>query len=174
MSFRPVNNPSSQAVVTDNTPSISTINNSRRDMVSPESIPDSASYPLRKQSSSNSDSQATILSTSSNESNRVFTPTKHDRTTSNGATSSGQGSSQESQLVQLSQLAAVQEKMPDIGSRFSVKRTADGAIKEPATSPSTSPRRHSSHSRNISGVSIASTASSRVTEVSPLSPVFPL
>ncbi|ROW16620.1 hypothetical protein VPNG_01635 [Cytospora leucostoma] len=63
-------------------------------------------------------------------------------------------------------LAAAQEKLPNPGSRSSVKRTADGAFKEPRFSPTTSPRPAINHSRNTSAVSAASTASSRVTELS--------
>ncbi|KAF3767029.1 hypothetical protein M406DRAFT_69200 [Cryphonectria parasitica EP155] len=131
------------------------------------------SYPLQKQNS-NTDSQATALSSSNStaESHRVFTPPIIERSASNGAASSGHESSQESQLRQLSQLAAVQEKMPDVGAvapRPSVKRMADGAVKENnRTSPSASPPRPGPgwHSRNVSGVSIASSASSRVNELS--------
>ncbi|KKY35837.1 putative cyclin-dependent kinase [Diaporthe ampelina] len=87
---------------------------------------------------------------------------------SDGGPGSGQGSSQESQLFQLSQLAAAQDKLPGQAQplRSAVKRTADGTIKDPRFSPTASPGRTASHSRNTSAVSAASTASSRVTELS--------
>ncbi|KAL1860550.1 hypothetical protein Daus18300_009183 [Diaporthe australafricana] len=124
------------------------------------------SRPFQKRSSSNSDSQATILS--SDESNRVFTPPMIETAASDGGPGSAQGSSQESQLLQLSQLAAAQDKLPGQGQslRSAVKRSADGTIKDPRFSPTASPGRGISHSRNTSAVSAASTASSRVTELS--------
>lgn len=124
------------------------------------------SRPSQKRSSSNSDSQATNLS--SDESNRVFSPPMVETAASDGGPGSGQGSSQESQLFQLSQMAAVQDKFPGHAQpvRSAVKRTADGTVKDPRFSPTASPGRSASHSRNISAVSAASTASSRVTEVS--------
>lgn len=124
------------------------------------------SRPSQKRSSSNSDSQATNLS--SDESNRVFSPPMIETAASDGGPGSGQGSSQESQLFQLSQLAAAQDKLPGQAqpSRSAVKRTADGLVKDPRFSPTASPGRTASHSRNTSAVSATSTASSRVTEVS--------
>lgn len=124
------------------------------------------SRPSQKRSSSNSDSQATNLS--SDDSNRVFSPPMIETAASDGGPGSGQGSSQESQLLQLSQLAAAQDKLPGHAPsvRSAVKRTADGTIKDPRFSPTVSPGRTASHSRNTSAVSAASTASSRVTEVS--------
>lgn len=164
MSSRPADDSSSQAEVVHNTTLFPTSN----PLVHSETIsqvrPSSAGpYPLQKQLSSTSDSQATI---SSSESNRVFTPPVIERTGSEGGAGSGQGSSQETQLLQLSQLAAAQEKMPDLGSRSSVKRTVDGTIKEPRLSPTASPHQAIGHSRNTSAVSAASTTSSRVTELS--------
>lgn len=168
MSSRPAGDPPNQAGVVDNNTLLPTVNPlSPRDII-PQARPSAAgSYPLQKQLSSTSDSQATI---SSSESNRVFTPPVIETTGSEAGAGSGQGSSQETQLLQLSQLAAAQEKMPDLGSRSAAKRTADGSIKEPRFSPTASPRRFIGHSRNTSAVSAASaasTASSRVTEVSP-------
>lgn len=124
------------------------------------------SRPSQKRSSSNSDSQATNLS--SDESNRVFSPPMIETAASDGGPGSGQGSSQESQLFQLSQLAAAQDKLPGQAqpSRSAVKRTANGLVKDPRFSPTASPGRTASHSRNTSAVSATSTASSRVTEVS--------
>lgn len=168
MSFRPVNVPPSQATARDDnsntTPSAPAFRHNPPQVHSQDLLGPPGSYPLQKQSSSNSDSQATILSSDSTESNAaVFTPI-NGTATNNGTISSGQGSSQESQLLQLSQLAAAREKMPDVASR-SMKRNADGTIKDPAASPNASPGRHSGHSRNVSGVSVTSTASSRVTDV---------
>lgn len=167
MSFRPVNIPPGQAAARDNNAPAPTFSPNRLGTTSHESISHPGSYPLQKQSSSNSDSQATILSSDSTESNNVFTPI-NGTAANHDMPSSGQGSSQESQLLQLSQLAAAREKMPDVTPR-SMKRNADGTVKESATSPDASPSRHSGHSRNVSGVSVISTTSSRVTEVRYLS-----
>lgn len=166
MSFRPVNYMPSQAAVGDNNASVSAGSHlASHDNTSRLPVNNTSSYPLQKQMSSNSDSQATVNSSASTESTRIFTPPAVERAASNGVASSGQDSSQESQLLQLSQLAAAQEKMPDVGARSSVKRTADGAVKDSRTPPTASPNQPSSHSRNVSGVSIVSTASSRATEV---------
>lgn len=165
MSFRPVNVPTPQAVARDNNAAAPTLAYSRHGIHSHEPLGRyHGAYPLPKQSSSTSDSQTTILSSDSTESTGVFTPI-NGAAANNGATSSGQGSSQESQLLQLSQLAAAREKMPDVVASRSMKRSADGTLKDSATSPDASPGRHSGHSRNVSGVSAVSTASSRVTEV---------
>lgn len=174
MSFRPVNDVPSQAVGDDNNASASDLGRLvSHDTTSSRGVAAStSSYTLQKQKSPNSESQVTVMSSISNESNRVFTPPMVEVSASNGAVGSGQGSSQESQLLQLSQLAAAREKMPDVGPRSSVKRTADGAVKDSRTPPAYSPPRPSSHSRNVSGVSVASTASSRATEVSTLSILF--
>lgn len=163
MSFRPVNPRPSQVEASD-TNNIGPTSVSMSTTAPSRDAP--ASYPLQKQTSSRSGSQATIHSSDSTESMRVFTPPIIERSASNGAASSGQGSSQDSQLLQLSQLAAAQEKMPDYGARSSVKRTADGVVKDTRTSPAASPPRPSSHSRNVSGVSAASTTSSHFTDVS--------
>lgn len=166
MSFRPVNYMPSQAAAGDNNASVSAGSHlASHDNTSRLPVNNTSSYPLQKQMSSNSDSQATVNSTASTESTRIFTPSTVERTASTGVASSGHDSSQESQLLQLSQVAAAQEKMPDVGVRSSVKRTADGAVKDSRTSPTASPNQPSSHSRNVSGVSIVSTASSRATEV---------
>jgi hypothetical protein len=71
--------------------------------------------------------------------------------------------SQDSQLLQLSQLAAAQDKL-DGPSR---KRMADGTSKQPTERASPSPVRAAghSHSRNTSSVSVASTTGSRIGEV---------
>lgn len=165
MSFRPVNPRPSLVEASDNINNGPTpVSMSTTAQVNSRDAP--VSYPLQKQTSSRSGSQATIHSSDSTESMRVFTPPIIERSASNGAASSGQGSSQDSQLLQLSQLAAAQEKMPDYGARSSVKRTADGVVKDTRTSPAASPPRPSSHSRNVSGVSAASTTSSHFTDVS--------
>lgn len=174
MSFRPVNARSSQPGLGDNRPSVSVVSpsNTPRIIAVQHGANVLGPHPLQKQPSTLSDSQATVHSSNSTESSRVFTPTPPiiERSGSTGAASSGQVSSQESQLLQLSQLAAAQQKMPDVGARSSAKRTADGAVKAVRASPPGSPPRPSSHhSRNVSGVSVASTTSSRVTEVSPTS-----
>jgi hypothetical protein len=124
--------------------------------------------------SSNDDSQAT---TATHESDRVFTPPGSD-SGSSAAHGNGNPSSQESQLLHLSQLAAAQEKMTEAGQ--SRKRMADGAVKHTRDSSSTSPIRMPGHSRNTSTVSVASTSGSRIGEVccSPgpttLSALYPL
>ncbi|OLN87576.1 hypothetical protein CCHL11_06122 [Colletotrichum chlorophyti] len=74
-----------------------------------------------------------------------------------GANTNGQNSSQESQLLQLSHIAAAQDKLVegDVAAT-SRKRMADGVVKE-----QTSPVRIG-HSRNTSTVSMASTTASSV------------
>lgn len=109
--------------------------------------------------SSNDDSQTT---TGTHDSDRVFTPPGSD-SGSSAAHGNGNVSSQESQLLHLSQLAAAQEKMTEAGQ--SRKRMADGAVKHTRDSSSTSPVRMPGHSRNTSTVSIASTTGSRIGEV---------
>ncbi|KAL8314944.1 hypothetical protein RB593_008508 [Gaeumannomyces tritici] len=145
----------------------------------------------RVPSNSNANSQDTNASSvSSNNdsapSSSAFTPPA---SASDGGTSGGNGegantnsaSSQESQLLQLSQLAAAQEKMPvdadmltsPVGPGSSRKRMADGAVKHTRDSSSASPvfggvsgGNGGGHSRNPSSVSIASTAGSRIGELS--------
>ncbi|PSR82840.1 hypothetical protein BD289DRAFT_454092 [Coniella lustricola] len=126
--------------------------------------PATGSHPVHKHVSRNANPASTTTDSHTSNS-RVFSPPAVERSASNGAaSSSGNASSQDSQLLQLSQLAAAREKMPDLSTRPAVKRTADGAPKkDQARSSSTSPARHS---RNMSGVSTASTSSSRVTELS--------
>ncbi|KAI4864692.1 hypothetical protein F4820DRAFT_326094 [Hypoxylon rubiginosum] len=128
-----------------------------------ESTPSSQNQPLNY---SSNDSQDT---TASNDTDRVFTPTESDNEGSNG-TGNGQGSSQESQLLQLSQLAAAQRKMDEtdgtpVNGGPSRKRMADGVVKHGRNSSSVSPVRVG-HSRNTSTVSVASTTSSRIGELS--------
>lgn len=89
------------------------------------------------------------ISNATSASDRVFTPTpSDDGTVSNHHT----GPSQDSQLMQLSAIAAAQDRMvtdvDDIGPS-SRKRMADGEVKSPTKS----------HSRNPSAISMASTTS---------------
>lgn len=90
---------------------------------------------------------------------------------------SGNDSSQESQLMHLSHIAAAQEKMHQLEaataaatstSGLSRKRMADGVVKHTRQSSSASPVYHGGHSRNTSAVSIASTTGSRIGEVNDL------
>ncbi|KAF3065904.1 hypothetical protein GL218_09255 [Daldinia childiae] len=127
-----------------------------------QNIPSSQNQPLNY---SSNDSQDT---TASNDTDRIFTPPESDSEGSNGIRNS-HSSSQESQLLQLSQLAAAQQRMnevdgaPTAGGQ-SRKRMADGVVKHKRNSSSVSPIRPG-HSRNTSTVSIAST-SSRIGELS--------
>ncbi|KAK7998186.1 hypothetical protein PG989_006226 [Apiospora arundinis] len=125
--------------------------------VHPSSTSSTQSQPLND--SSNDESQDT---TASHDTDRVFTPPASDSGSSIAA-GNGNTSSQESQLLQLSQLAAAQEKMVETG--ISKKRTADGAVKHTRNGSLTSPVRMSGHSRNTSTVSVGSTAS-RMSELS--------
>lgn len=118
---------------------------------------------------SNSNSQDT---SSTNEADLVFTPSasaSEGGMSPNGA--SARGSSQDSQLLQLSQVAAAQERIPDTpaaaadAGASSRKRMADGMVKHPREKSSASPV-HMGHSRNTSTVSVASTSGSRMGELS--------
>lgn len=132
---------------------------------SPQTMPSSQSQPFTYSSNA---SQETNLT---NDTDRVFTPQGSD-SGSSVAAGNGDASSQDSQLLQLSQLAAAQEKMlsGDEGAvgAFSRKRMADGMVKHTRDSSSTSPVRMHGHSRNTSTVSMASntTTGSRMSEVS--------
>lgn len=120
---------------------------------------------------SRSNSQAT---SSTNDADPVFTPPVNGGRLSPG-TGSGHNSSQESQLLQLSQIAAAQERIPedtvDAGAGApSRKRMADGMVKHPPERSNVSPGQTAQmaaagHSRNTSAVSVASTAGSRIGEV---------
>jgi hypothetical protein len=123
--------------------------------------------------SSASDSQNTT--TTNDTIDPVFTPPASEggqsQTNSQG---NGQDSSQESQLLQLSQLAAARERMPDGkphggdndgNNGLSRKRMADGMVKNAGDRTSASPVRIPGHSRNTSTVSVASTNGSRIGEV---------
>ncbi|KAK3988247.1 cell cycle transcriptional repressor whi5 [Cladorrhinum sp. PSN332] len=119
---------------------------------------------------SRSNSQGT---SSTNETDRVFTPPANGGRLSpnNGST---QHSSQESQLLQLSQIAAAQERIPENpvvangNGASSRKRMADGAVKHGRSNSIASPAlpQVSGHSRNTSTVSVTSTVGSRVGELS--------
>ncbi|KAI1488525.1 hypothetical protein F5X96DRAFT_645035 [Biscogniauxia mediterranea] len=105
-----------------------------------------------------------------NDTDRVFTPPESD---SEGSLrhANGHGSSQDSQLLRLSELAAAQQRMvggdesETNGAGQSRKRMADGVVKHARARSNTSPVRMG-HSRNTSTVSVASTAGSRIGELS--------
>lgn len=124
------------------------------------------------------DSQPTTSSVSasasapaSQDTDRVFTPPESDNESSNRH-GNGNSSSQESQLMHLSNLAALQQKIvvsrddADINGNgpHSRKRMADGVAKHTRQRSSASPVRMG-HSRNTSTLSVASTTSSRIGEV---------
>ncbi|KAK4098160.1 hypothetical protein N658DRAFT_568939 [Parathielavia hyrcaniae] len=117
---------------------------------------------------SRSNSQGTSSITNGSGPDPVFTPPA-----SGGRSSPGGGhnsSSQESQLLQLSQIAAAQEKIPedtiDMANGTSRKRMADGVVKHTRDKSNVSPEQMAGHSRNTSSVSMASTSASRIGELS--------
>ncbi|KAH8913049.1 hypothetical protein BR93DRAFT_872499 [Coniochaeta sp. PMI_546] len=127
-------------------------------------------------SSSNSNSQDT--STTNDTADDIFSPAASagglSRTNSQ---SNGQdSSSQESQLLHLSQIAATREKMlassegsegsSDQHAGQSRKRMADGMVKSASEGSTASPVPRGGHSRNTSTVSVASTTGSRIGELS--------
>ncbi|KAI1358195.1 hypothetical protein F5Y08DRAFT_125219 [Xylaria arbuscula] len=118
---------------------------------------------------SSNDSQAT--NSTSNDNDRVFTPPESDSESSHRHGNDNNSSSQESQLMHLSNLAALQQKIvvsrddADINGAQSRKRMADGVVKHARHHSSASPVRMG-HSRNTSTVSAASTAGSRIGELS--------
>lgn len=95
----------------------------------------------------------------------VFTPPASQRERA-ADHDTGHVSSQDSQLLQLSQIAAAQDRMPyaepSSSTAPSRKRMLNGVVKEHS---STSPAR-GNHSRNTSTVSVASTTASTIGEVS--------
>jgi len=98
----------------------------------------------------------------------VFTPPSSEDAMSPIA--SVHDSSQESQLLRLSQVAAAQERIPDGGIEgcedgASRKRMADGSTKHTREKSCASPVRAGGHSRNTSTVSVASTTGSKIGEV---------
>ncbi|KAK4171940.1 hypothetical protein QBC36DRAFT_198188 [Triangularia setosa] len=137
----------------------------------------SPTYPLtvnnyRQPTLQRSDSQE---SSSTNITDRVFTPPASGGGLSPGTGSAHHSSQESSQLLQLSQIAAAQERIPEntmdpyangVSSR---KRMADGAVKDLRDKQmlmSPGQAHMGGHSRNPSAVSIASTTGSRVGEVS--------
>ncbi|KAI0451345.1 hypothetical protein F5B21DRAFT_383950 [Xylaria acuta] len=133
----------------------------------PSSQSQSQSQPFPFHDSGN-DSQAT--NSTSNDTDRVFTPPESDSEGSHRHGNSN-SSSQESQLMHLSNLAALQQKIAvsrddaDLHGAQSRKRMADGFVKHTRHHSSASPVRMG-HSRNTSTVSVASTTSSRIGELS--------
>ncbi|KAJ4387017.1 hypothetical protein N0V85_007823 [Neurospora sp. IMI 360204] len=107
-------------------------------------------------------SQAT---SSTNDADLVFTPPSSEGGRSPSKPNS-HDSSQNSQLLQLSQIAAAQERIPENGNALSRKRMADGMVKPTYERPSPSPAGTASHTRNTSAISMASTATSRLGELS--------
>ncbi|KAI1151462.1 hypothetical protein F4825DRAFT_357270 [Nemania diffusa] len=142
---------------------------SRGHVISSQSHAVSSSQSQRLHDSSN-DFQTTNSNSASNDADRVFTPTESDSEGSNRH-GTANSSSQESQLMQLSNLAALQQKIAvsrddaDLDGAQSRKRMADGIVKHTRHHSSTSPIRMG-HSRNTSTVSVASTTSSRIGELS--------
>ncbi|KAH9990896.1 hypothetical protein F4779DRAFT_251882 [Xylariaceae sp. FL0662B] len=132
-------------------------------------VPSSQSRSQPRNDSGN-ESQATTVS---NDTDRVFTPSGSDSEGSTTALVTDHASSQESQLMQLSQLAATQQRMmtttgldESLASHGqSKKRMADGVVKHPRSGSSASSVRPG-HSRNTSAVSAASTSGSRIGELS--------
>ncbi|KAK0736191.1 hypothetical protein B0T21DRAFT_411383 [Apiosordaria backusii] len=119
-----------------------------------------------------SDSQE---SSSTNITDRVFTPPASGGGLSPGTGSAHHSSQESSQLLQLSQIAAAQERIPENtmdpygNGASSRKRMADGAVKDVRDKQilmSPGQAHIGGHSRNPSAVSIASTTGSRVGEVS--------
>lgn len=147
--------------------------------VTSSSISTGPGHPLHPQGQIGSETQPIINysgnnsqdTTVSNTTDRIFTPPESDSEGSNGI-QNGNVSSQESQsqlqLLQLSQLAAAQQKIGEVDGMpingQSKKRMADGVVKHTRNSSSVSPVRVG-HSRNTSTVSVASTAGSRIGEV---------
>ncbi|KAM0283988.1 hypothetical protein ACHAQH_002183 [Verticillium albo-atrum] len=106
-------------------------------------------------------SQETTLTV---ESDNVFTPPTSQPSQGDAPKDhvNGHASSQESQLLQLSQIAAAQDKMFDPeAAALSRKRTADGTVKDTSMSPV-----RGGHSRNTSTVSMASTTASTIGDLS--------
>lgn len=127
-------------------------------------------------SSSKSNSQDTT-STANDTADDIFTPPASASVVSqtNSQSNEHDSSSQESQLLQLSQIAATREKIQssaegsdgssDQNAGRSRKRTADGMVKSATEGSSASPLLRGGHSRNTSTVSVASTTGSHIGEV---------
>ncbi|KAI1103860.1 hypothetical protein F4804DRAFT_215712 [Jackrogersella minutella] len=125
--------------------------------------PGSQNQPLNY---SGNNSQDTTVS---NDTDRIFTSPESDSEGSNEIRN-GHVSSQESQLLQISQLASARQNINEVDGTLinggqSKKRMADGVVKHTRNSSSVSPVRPG-HSRNTSTVSVASTAGSRIGELS--------
>ncbi|KAK4197956.1 hypothetical protein QBC40DRAFT_267126 [Triangularia verruculosa] len=121
------------------------------------------------QRSDSQESSSTIIT------DRVFTPPASGGGVSPGTGSAHQSSQGSSQLLQLSQIAAAQERIPEnmmdpyTNGASSRKRMADGAVKDVRDKQalmSPGQTHLGGHSRNPSAVSVASTTGSRVGEVS--------
>ncbi|KAH8882929.1 hypothetical protein GQ53DRAFT_664851 [Thozetella sp. PMI_491] len=123
-------------------------------------------FPRQPLPPSSSTSQETTLS---HDSDRVFTPPAGDSGIAMSGGNEQGSSSQESQLLQLSQIAAAQDRMSvdDLDVATQTKRTADGVVKHTRTRSSASPVRNvgRGHSRNPSTISMASTTGSRIGEL---------
>ncbi|KAM0326547.1 hypothetical protein ACHAQA_006416 [Verticillium albo-atrum] len=118
-------------------------------------------YPPPHQLTPDDTSQETTLTV---ESDSVFTPptSQPSQGDAHKGQTNGHASSQESQLLQLSQIAAAQDKMFDPeATALSRKRTADGTVKDTSMSPV-----RGGHSRNTSAVSMASTTASTIGDLS--------
>ncbi|KAI1814406.1 hypothetical protein GGS20DRAFT_415677 [Poronia punctata] len=128
-------------------------------------VPSSQGQPLP-----NSSAGPQAINPTSNDIDRIYTPPASDSEGSN-PNGNGNASSQDSQLMQLSNLAALQQKIDvsrddvDIHSAQSRKRMADGYVKHTRHHSSASPVRMG-HSRNTSNISVASTTGSRISELS--------
>lgn len=130
-------------------------------------LPDSRSAPSTQHHQHPLSSRASQDTSTTNDTDLVFTPPISEGGMSPGA-GSARDSSQESQLMQLSNAAAARERIPEASSDDSTdasgnghssrKRMADGVVKSPV--------RTGGHSRNTSTVSMASTTGSRIGEVS--------
>lgn len=131
-------------------------------------LPDSRSAPSTQHHQHHPlSSRASQDTSTTNDTDLVFTPPISEGGMSPGA-GSARDSSQESQLMQLSNAAAARARIPESSSddstdasgngHSSKKRMADGVVKSPV--------RAGGHSRNTSTVSMASTTGSRIGEVS--------
>ncbi|EFW99387.1 Nrm1 [Grosmannia clavigera kw1407] len=149
--------------------------------------------PQYNPAASNSDSQDTTSSTdttASTDTDRLFTPPISEGGLSGVGGGSGSVNSnsnsvgnsygfehdfsgQDSQLLQLSELAAASARMADLNaldapdtSALSRKRTADGGVKPMRKTSNASPIFTGGHSRSTSTVGVASTAGGRIGELS--------
>ncbi|KAJ0318631.1 hypothetical protein COL5a_010609 [Colletotrichum fioriniae] len=122
--------------------------------IAASSVPSQVPPSTQQRPLPSSDSQTSSLSA---EPANVFTPPASQGDMPGGGSLNGHDSSQESQLLQLSHIAAAQDKLAEDNVMATArKRMADGALKE-----NTSPVRMG-HSRNTSTVSMASTTASSI------------